>query len=325
VLTRGWQTAVRNLKEYLPSAKRWVVAFERPYHSRILRELIPHLGGCELLCLGEDSRIQVAKMGRRYRSDASWGFLEFAVSDGQVTHRGIDYRHALMEYSAWSAERIRLLFDVTDANFCLLFSEAPRVLKRRCQQMQRRLSRSEKLVFSDSGGSLVTLNCGTEGWQAYTGLRPEDYMLPSGEVACEPRSVDGELNVEGWIVGTIPFGTKYGKINRGDLKISFRGGEIVSVTGKQRSLCRDLEMVLERIPGMRHVAEVGVGQSKGVSRAAKNHEVACLWHERHFGLHLGLGATLSDAPGKRKTPHHLDLVLRRGRLADERGDVIIEW
>ena len=84
-------------------------------------------------------------------------------------------------------------------------------------------------------------------------------------------------------------------------------------------------MTLERIPGLRYIAEIGVGQSKAVSRAAKKQTGACLWHERHFGLHLGLGATLSDEPGKRRTPHHLDLVLRSGCVADQRGRVILHW
>lgn len=322
-MTHGWQQAIENLKEYLPPASHWVIAFERPYHTRILRELIPRLGSCELLCLGEDSPALVARIARRHRNDASWGFLEFAVSDGRVTHQGIDYRQALMEYSAWSVERMRLCFDVTDANFRLLFSEEPRALKRRCQQLQRRLARCTKLVFGNSGKSLLEISCDKDAWQAYAGLTPDDYMLPTGEVACEPKSVDGDLNVSGWIVGTIPFGIKYGLIKRRALKLSFRNGEIMSIKGNQRALCRDLELVMERIPGLRHVAEAGFGQSKAVGRAARKHETACLWHERHYGLHLGLGATLSDED--RKTSHHLDLVLRRGRVVDQRGDLVMDW
>ena len=324
-MNRGWQTAVSNFKQYLPVAKRWVVAFERPFHTRILCELIPHLGACELVCLGEDPPSRVEKLGRRHRDDPHWAFLEFAVCDDQVTHRGIDYRQALMAYSGWTSLRIRLLFDVTDSNFCALFSEDPRLVERRCRRLLRRLAQVRQLVFVDSGPSKIRIDFEAEQWRAYTGLERDDYMLPSGEVACEPKSVDGKLSVDGWLVGTIPFAVKYGAIEPGALTLKFREGEIVNVSGRKRSLCKDLEMTLERIPGLRYVSEIGLGQSKAVSRAANKDARACLWHERHFGLHLGLGATLSDEPGKRRTPHHLDLILRSGRVEDQSGLAILHW
>lgn len=324
-MNRGWSTALGNFKQYLPVAKDWVVAFERPFHTRILSELIPHLGSCELLCLGEDSPSRVENLGRRHRDDPRWAFLEFAVCDDQVTHHGIDYRDALMAYSGWSPLRIRLLFDVTDSNFRVLFSEDPRLVERRCRRLLRSLANARQLVFVDFGPSKVTMNFEAEQWRAYTGLERDDYMLPSGEVTCEPTSVNGKLDVAGWLVGTIPFAAKYGTIMPGSLTLKFRDGEIVKVGGRKRSLCKDLDMTLDRIPGLRYVSEIGLGQSKAVSRAASKNAGACLWHERHFGLHLGLGATLSDEPGKRRTPHHLDLVLRTGRVADQSGRAILRW
>jgi leucyl aminopeptidase (aminopeptidase T) len=324
-MTGAWRQAVENFKEYLPIASRWVIAYERPYHSRILNELVPHLGLSELVCLGEDSPARVAKLGRKHRNDPDWAFLEFAVCDGRITHNEIDYRRALMEYSAWSAERMRLCFDVTDANFAVLFSEAPRELARRCQNLRKRLSGCKSLTFTDSGSGASSLNlkCPRDKWQVYAGLTKDDYMLPTGEVAGEPKSIEGELAVDGWIVGTIPFGIKFGAIKSGDIRLSFHDGRITLVTGKRRALCRDFEMVLNRIPGLQYVAEVGFGQSKAVGRAARKHETACLWHERHFGLHLGLGATLANED--RRTSHHLDLILRRGKVMNERGVEVIKW
>jgi hypothetical protein len=53
------------------------------------------------------------------------------------------------------------------------------------------------------------------------------------------------------------------------------------------------------------------------------------WHERHFGLHLGLGAELPEflaAGARRTTGHHLDLVLRRGLLRSSlQGETLLEW
>ena len=76
--------------------------------------------------------------------------------------------------------------------------------------------------------------------------------------------------------------------------------------------------------GLRRVAELGIGQSKAVARAAHKEQVGCLWHERHFGVHLGLGAGLHEAPG-RVTQHHLDIVLANGALAGESGRTILAW
>jgi hypothetical protein len=85
---------------------------------------------------------------------------------------------------------------------------------------------------------------------------------------------------------------------------------------------------LSRLPGLQLVNEVGIGQLKGVTTAAKKHKVGYHWHERHFGLHLGLGAELdeSDAPGGiRATGHHLDIVLESGRLINSRSMDVLSW
>ena len=40
----------------------------------------------------------------------------------------------------------------------------------------------------------------------------------------------------------------------------------------------------------------------------------------------GLGATLpADTIGRRKTNHHLDIVLRRGRVMNEYGNIVMRW
>ena len=67
---------------------------------------------------------------------------------------------------------------------------------------------------------------------------------------------------------------------------------------------------------LRSLSEVGIGQSRAVSRAARLCPAGLLWHERHRGLHLGLGAELPETfdPKLRTTGHHLDVVLATGSL-----------
>ena len=125
-------------------------------------------------------------------------------------------------------------------------------------------------------------------------------------------------------MGTILFGMKYGRIGPAQLELKFRRGEVVGLAGKHRSLCHELETAFTMLPGLCRVAELGIGQSKAVARAAHKEPVGCLWHERHFGAHLGLGAGLHEAPG-RVTQHHLDIVLAMGSLGDGTGRAILSW
>ena len=322
----GFEAALRNIQQYLPLAQRWVIVFEPKYHSRLVRHLLRGLSApCTLLRLGEDLPTHVQRVAEEHRDDARCVLLEFLVCDGGLTHGGIDYHNALAEYWSWTQSRLRLFFDVTDDNVRVLFSESPRVLERRCLRMRERLNGCKLLSYCGPGGGGISMDCSGAEWHACTGLGPREYTLPSGEVACAPVSVDGDLPVEGWIVGTIPFGIKYGGIRKRGLTISFRAGSIVRISGESLELCSDLEHVLDRTPALRQVVEVGFGQSKAVTQAAKVSDVGCDWHERHLGLHLGLGATLPFDARRPDTGHHLDIVLRRGRVTSTNGHLMLRW
>jgi hypothetical protein len=116
---------------------------------------------------------------------------------------------------------------------------------------------------------------------------------------------------------------KYGRIHHEDLILHFKDRQVFKVTGVHQRLCADFETALLNLPGLRYVAELGVGQSHAITQAAKYQTTGCLWHERYFGVHLGLGAELLK-PNQRITTHHLDLVLATGRLRGRSG-VLMEW
>jgi hypothetical protein len=246
---------------------------------------------------------------RTYVERPDVGFLEFTVNIGQFWDA--DHRGAMTELARWPRDRVKRCFDVWDANFGILFSEDPVDVAQRCQALRGMLTPHQLLEYNDDYNltSALNLNCEGSAWTAYTGFEEFDYILPSGEVSCLPQSVDGQLEVEGWIVGTIPFGLKYGHIRRGDLLLS-------TVTGRHTELCTDLDNAFARLPGLRSVGELGIGQSTAVARAAMLHEMGCHWHERHFGIHLGLGVELPETadPKRGATAHHLDIVLARGSL-----------
>ena len=316
-----WPAAIANYVDCLPAGiTRWVLVCDRAYQPTLARYLEATLPIAESIVLGSDAPRRVRSIAVQYRDDPETGLLEFLCFDGERLRGGRSYRHATLPFAEWPPERVRLCFDVTDDNFRELFSEPPRRVRTRGRTLRRRLLGETRLTLSDR----ATLRCHTEGWEVHSGLEPDDYVLPSGEIECVPRSVDGTVDVNGWLVGTIPFGIKYGRLAPSQLALTFRRGEVVDVAGTHRSLCRELEEAFTILPGLRRVSELGIGQSKAVARAAQREQAGCLWHERHFGVHLGLGAGLHEPPG-RVTQHHLDLVLATGSLAGAAGRTILRW
>jgi len=237
---------------------------------------------------------------------------------------------ALSVFTPWPPNRARICFDVADSNFSDLFSEPPNQVRRRCLSLKRRLDENTDFEYlaTAADSNALRIDCKGSQWTIYSGMEDFDYILPSGEITCLPQSLNGRLAVAGWVIGTIPFGLKYGYIPAGALILSFENRRITSVKGNNRLLCADIDAALSRVPGLQLVNEVGIGQLKGVTSAAKKHKVGYHWHERHFGLHLGLGAELdeSEAPGGiRATGHHLDIVLESGRLVNSRSVDVLKW
>jgi len=317
----SWAAAIRNFTDCLPPGiTRWVLVCDRGYQRAIAPLLSDALPVAESIVLGIDTPQRVHAIALRDRDDAGAGLLEFLCFDGE--DRSL-YQDAMTPFAEWPPERVRLCFDVTDANFRDLFSEAPRLVKDRGQRLRRRLNGEQQLTLT-AGKTRATLRYRADEWEVHSGLEEDDYILPSGEIECVPESVDGKVGVDGWIVGTILFGIKYGRITPSQLTFRFRGGEVVGVAGNNRQLCNELDTAFTLLPGLRRVAELGIGQSKAVSRAAHKEQVGCLWHERHHGLHLGLGASLHEEMG-RVTQHHLDIVLATGNLSDAAGRKILSW
>lgn len=324
-----WDHAVEQFTKYLPSEiTHWIVALELPAHQEILRRLVPRLGSTEVFVLGESPPDAIRDVGTRHLKSPDVGFIEFAVHDGRADHGGIDYGSALMTFARWPSIRLRLCFDVWDETFPVLFAERPDDVKDRCHRTRTAVEGNGPITYRpafDTSSGLI-LDCTGSEWVEYSGLEDYDYMLPSGEVACLPKAVDGVLEVDGWIIGTLPFGLKYGRISPGELVIEFKEGTVAGITGSSTSLREDFATVIGAISGLRTVAEVGLGQSYAASEAVKLCEPAYQWHERHYGLHLGLGAELPETldPDHRRTNHHVDIVLATGTLSVD-GKELLRW
>jgi hypothetical protein len=322
----NWARATAHFLRYLPpQVDHWLVALQSGAHDRIEQHVLPLLKSATVVDLDALPPAALRDLAQSNRGCAEVGLLDFSVNTGRLWDG--ERQAAMAEFARWPIGRVRRCFDVWDANFAALFDEDPDAVARRCTALHHAVGSAARIDYHDpTTGEGLTFACGGSTWTAYTGFAEFDYILPSGEVSCLPRSVDGELDVEGWIIGTIPFGLKYGRIGRGDLRLRFAHGEVTTVSGRNTALCRDLETAFERLAGLRSVGELGIGQSVAVTRAADLHEMACQWHERHRGLHVGLGIELAEADhdGRGGTSHHLDVVLAGGRLsADDRP--VLAW
>lgn len=328
-----WDKSFRNFLGYLPEElDHWIVVYEGSFHNGLVSQLKSRLRSAEFFDLEKEADTTIRNVAHANRENDNVGFLEFVIRYPASVYGGHSPgAEGLDAFILWPQMRVRLCFDVTDNNFNELFSETPEDVSERCARLRDRIATSKTLIYrnGDERDNQLRIDCSNSTWIAYTGFgQTFDYVLPSGEVASMPHSVDGRLEVEGWIIGTIPFGVKYGRIRKGDLELRFENRRIVGIDGMNRNLCSDLEGALSSAPRLQMVSETGIGQSLAVSRAAANHKVGYSWHERHFGLHLGLGAELpkeDDSNAPKTGGHHLDIVLSKGTLNGSTGQELLKW
>jgi hypothetical protein len=325
-----WSTAFDNYCAYVPQAiERWGVIFDRRFHDSIIKGLLERIDCAVLLDVADDPQ-SLSRFSERNIDDDRVGVLGFLVNQPAFdAGYSTDQSDALAQFNKWRLSRVKICFEVWDANFCTLFAECSHDLRARCLAMLDRVSTQARLHFYLAGSHRNDFYMGCEGavWRADTGFDDDDYMLPSGEVGTCPSSVEGILSPTGWIIGTVPFGSKYGFVSAGDIVLEFSGGRIVHVSGNNVRLCADFEAVLSKVPALSNVSEVAVGMSRAVQAAAKTLSTGHLWHERHFGFHVGLGARLPQTPHPtiKSVGHHLDIVFMHGTLRDASSAEILAW
>jgi hypothetical protein len=323
--------AFDNYCAYLPPAvKTWGIVFDSAFHRSIVKGLVDRLEKAFLLDVREADPRTLVEFAHGHAADDSVGVLGFLVNQpsfdpGYSTAQG----DALGQFNHWLARRMKVCFEVWDGNFCSLFAERAHDVRARCVEMHTRVGAQAQITYSSESEQRdeLVIDCDGVKWVTQTGFEETDYVLPSGEVATCPKSVDGVVAPGGWIIGTLPLGSKYGLISPGEIALRFSRGQVVGVSGTNRKLCADFEMLLTRLPSLVNVSEVAVGMNLAVAKTSKAHPVGHLWHERHFGFHMGLGARLPETehPHLASTGHHLDLVFAHGALRGSDGGEIIAW
>ena len=326
-----WDRSFDHLLRYLPrELDHWIVVYEGSFHKGIIAQLKSRLKSAEFFDLEKEASQTILDVGNSNLANERAGFLEFVIHYPASIYDGhCPGADGLNAFIFWPETRMKICFDVTDTNFCDLFSESPEEITERCLRLRDQVAQNDELLYQNGAAEPLTIGCAGAEWTAYSGFgKTFDHVLPSGEVSCLPKSVDGNLEVVGWIIGTIPFGVKFGRIQSGELNLRFEGRNIVNVSGFNRQLCADFEGALANAARLQLVSEAGIGQSLAVRNAAENHKLGYSWHERHFGLHIGLGAELprEDAANRGKVGgHHLDIVLAEGTLTGSNDREFLNW
>jgi leucyl aminopeptidase (aminopeptidase T) len=134
--------------------------------------------------------------------------------------------------------------------------------------------------------------------------------LPPGEIATYSDDVHGVIRFRGGLLGTIPIGRKYGFIDE-PITFVIEHNRVVSVHARDPHLQQDLEFCLDFTPQTRAVCEIGLGTHPAIrSLCGLNYT----YEEKHYGFHLGLGASLAQQNVERVTEHHLDLLFAESRV-----------
>ena len=207
-------------------------------------------------------------------------------------------------FDDWDRTRIRLLADVPDFLFDEIFSTSRTDLQRLASRLHAKVRVAEKLVIQGPG---TNLEVRVTEWYANDG-KPEDHILPCGELAGIPTSIEGQVTVDGTMLGTIPFGFKYGRIRQGDLILEFKV-HVVGVSGAHRALVHDLEGIFARLPALRRIGEAAISFNTGIEHLPG---IGYQWEEKYPGFHFGMGAELSEnltTLSERVCNHHLDVIL----------------
>lgn len=230
----------------------------------------------------------------------------------------MSHGHALRSALAdWGHDDVRV-FRATSAGadlFTHALAVGPEELDARNRALLAQLTRADRLHVTTAGGTDLHVQLDTEKfrWISNSGVwrHGSFVVLPAGEVATYPASVNGRLVADFAIHANVPI----------DLDTRLHATPVIvdlvdSVVDDFRCANRDLTDLLTEwfaSPYVDRVGEVGFGTNFGIigSVAANSHV-----NERNPGVHLGFGHHhQSRAVVGYDAEIHIDLIAADGRVA----------
>lgn len=203
---------------------------------------------------------------------------------------------------------------VCDALFERALRATPDDLTRRNAFLLDRLSIATSIRVTTRGGSDVTIRLenNKHRWISNRGRARlgGTVILPAGEVATHPASVDGCF-VADFAFNANCIVSRDARLEQAPVTLHLAGGEVGRIECADPVTLAFLEQMLDH-PLARRVGEVGFGTNWHVDNPIP---LNSHFNERRPGLHLGLGQHNQDeAVVPYYCPIHLDLIARGGLL-----------
>lgn len=146
-----WDRSFNHLLTYLPrDLDHWIVVYEGSFHRAIVSQLRSRLKSAEFFDLEEEASQTILDVGNSNRENEHAGFLEFVIRyPASLYDSHCPGADGLEAFISWPGTRMKICFDVTDNNFCDLFSEPPEEVTERCLLLRNQVAQSDELLYQN--------------------------------------------------------------------------------------------------------------------------------------------------------------------------------
>ncbi|MCX3060304.1 M29 family metallopeptidase [Streptomyces beihaiensis] len=229
-----------------------------------------------------------------------------ALERDTMSHFNV-FEAALKKYGGDRTMIMRII-SASSAFFTKSLNVTPTQLSRFNATLLERVKPARKVRVTSRGGTDLTIGLDAEKyhWISNRGVwRPGGFtILPAGEIATYPTTVDGVLVADGAFNANI-ITSLNADLAGNPVRVEIKNGSAVSLSCADRELDEMFQLCLNS-PYGRNVGEFGLGTNRGIDTfiTANSHI-----NERRCGVHIGLGQhnqRLSRVPYVADV--HLDLI-----------------
>lgn len=208
------------------------------------------------------------------------------VERDTMSHTGV-FRQVMARYdqSKWTVIR---MINASDELFRIAVKKSPSDLSALNTTLLEHFMPAQTMHIKTQSGSDLSVKLDAERyqWLSNRGMsKPGKFtILPAGEVATYPVSVEGILVADGAFNVNVQTDLNV-CLNQNPVSIHIKNSKVVSFECANRQICQFLDFVFAE-PFADHVGELGFGTNTGIK-----HSIAMNSHinERRPGVHIGFG------------------------------------
>lgn len=301
VSTTSLDRAVTHLLSYLNDGETECIFVFEPAYRRIAERI--------MACSSLTSCIDIEETPEAAIRDAIAGRAACLAFDRRYGPIRPPWQPLFVELARERTESTFTLCDCAHL-FDSIFEVAPQEIVELNTRLRERMITAESMHVADAHGTDLTIEFDPRhSWVSIDGFEERRHNLtvnlPPGEIATHPGAVNGTIAFVGGLLGTIPIGRKYGMITA-PIRLDVQQGEVRVIDCPNARLAKDLNFCLGHDSGANGIHEIGLGtHPRIIELAGLNYS----WEEKHYGFHVGVGASLAQQDGaERVTNHHLDFL-----------------